>query len=226
MTCRDCDGAGFVSDGTGAVRRCACDGGATDPLGGIVPERERRATREECQHVAELDAALVFMRDGHDVRLVGETGRGKSCIAALMLRDAVGVGAEVGWLNVPTWLETIRGAMGTSSAQSTMEHVRPDVLVVDDIGAERGTEWELDVVARLLRLRESSNKLTIATTNLPLDGERSIRSVYGDRLWSTLGRYRQVVIKGADRRLERDNETKLTLQERVAARRAKGEANG
>jgi DNA replication protein DnaC len=57
-----------------------------------------------------------------------------------------------------------------------MEILRPvfeaEVLVLDELGAVRSTEWVFDTVNYLLNSRYNNNKTTIITTNFP-DGEES-----------------------------------------------------
>jgi DNA replication protein DnaC len=42
-----------------------------------------------------------------------------------------------------------------------------DVLVIDELGAERATDWVLDTVSRILNTRYNRCRATIMTTNYP-----------------------------------------------------------
>jgi len=57
-----------------------------------------------------------------------------------------------------------------------MEILRPvfesEVLVIDELGAVRSTEWVFDTVNYLLNSRYNDNQTTIITTNFP-DGEET-----------------------------------------------------
>jgi DNA replication protein DnaC len=60
-----------------------------------------------------------------------------------------------------------------------------DVLVLDDLGRERVTDWSFDQFGVMLGARYNAGKLTIATTNLPNlppgAGQRGTETL-GDRI--------------------------------------------
>ena len=58
---------------------------------------------------------------------------------------------------------------------------RADLVVLDDLGAERGTEHNIDQLDKIMRLREDKN--LIVTTNL---SGKEIKDTYGNRTLSRL----------------------------------------
>ena len=76
--------------------------------------------------------------------------------------------------------------------------IRPDVLLLDDIGREKFTDVDVAVMSELLDERQGASKVTVFTTNLsPLDFEEN----FGDHLTSRLtGGTVFVHVAGEDRR--------------------------
>lgn len=76
-----------------------------------------------------------------------------------------------------------------------------DVMVLDDLGAERGTDYDADLVKEIFRLRE--DKTTIMTTNM-LGSQ--LKAMYDDRTLSRMAAHGQgnsFAVKGiADHRTE------------------------
>ena len=68
-------------------------------------------------------------------------------------------------------LKQIQNSYNTSVQATEMEVLRPvfdaEVLVLDELGAVRSTEWVFDTVNYILNSRYNENKTTIITTNFP-----------------------------------------------------------
>jgi len=77
----------------------------------------------------------------------------------------------------------------------------PALLVLDDLGVEKVTEWTLQTLYTIIDIRSRERKQTIITSNLNLD-ELSRR--LSDRISSRIrGMCKVVAVAGKDRRLER-----------------------
>jgi DNA replication protein DnaC len=69
------------------------------------------------------------------------------------------------------------------------EMFEPDVLVLDDLGADTATDWTRSQVGRVVYRREREGLRTIVTTNLPMEGsgrQSGLRETYGRRTHSRL----------------------------------------
>lgn len=78
---------------------------------------------------------------------------------------------------------------------------RTELLLVDDLGAAKNSEWVEEITYRLLNGRYEDVRPSIFTTNLPLP---QLREQLGDRLASRLVEMCAVVsIDGTDRRRAR-----------------------
>ena len=87
-------------------------------------------------------------------------------------------------------LKSIQNSYNPSVQATEMEILRPvfdaEVLVLDELGAVRSTEWVFDTVNYILNSRYNDNKTTIITTNFPDRPEQD--EVGDDNLAQLLGR--------------------------------------
>lgn len=118
------------------------------------------------------DYQLRHRREGKGLLFVGGNGVGKTHLGIAVLRrliemwDVRGIFYDYGDL-----LRTIMHSYSPQIASSEFEILKPlfecDVLMIDELGAFRPTEWVQDTVAHILNTRYSSGKTTILTTNFP-----------------------------------------------------------
>jgi len=206
LDCERCDGTGFVpsEDGGAAVRRCPCEArAATDDdlvtLG--MPRRYLHCTfdsyqpRNASQRRA-LALARAFAEEFATARqgllLTGTCGVGKTHLAAAVLRSLVlEQGARGAFADYQDLLKRIQATFSRSGPGSPSEEdvlapvLRADLLVLDDLGSRRSTEWAEDTIAHVLNVRYNENRLTVLTTNLlDLDADASggRHQVPGDNL--------------------------------------------
>ena len=103
--------------------------------------------------------------------LVGETGTGKTHLAVAALRRIVAKGFEGLYCNYQTLLNTIKAGYDPVSNSSNREAYRASldapVLLLDDLGANRVTDWVEDTINSIVTYRCDNRKPLIATTNLP-----------------------------------------------------------
>lgn len=128
--------------------------------------------------------------------LMGPVGTGKTHQAYTALREAV-TGRPVGFaaVPVPAFLDGMRpGRDGT-----TFDAVAgAGLLLLDDLAAERGSDWTIEVLYRLIDYRWAWNLPTIITTNV---GAGALEDHLGTRITSRLrGMARVVTVLGEDRR--------------------------
>jgi DNA replication protein DnaC len=116
-------------------------------------------------------------------------GRGKTHLAMATLLDAASPDIDVRVCAVPSFLASIKASFSKQSSgdpdQILSWHKSADLLLLDDLGAERETEWAIETLYLLVDHRVKHELPTIITTNLSLtefvkraDGEFSAN--YGD----------------------------------------------
>lgn len=106
------------------------------------------------------------------------------------------------YIFLPTFLEDLRD--NYESKDPDFEQVLSMVkgcrlLIIDDIGAERVTEWVRERMVSIINTRVSNNLATIYTSNL---SPEELKRELGDRISSrVLGSSQVVEIAGGDRRI-------------------------
>lgn len=119
-------------------------------------------------------AVRTAMRFGEDpqqwIVIAGQTGRGKTRLAAAIGNYCRDSGRQVMFVVVPDLLDTLRSAYNPanpSSFDSMFEQVRNvGLLILDDLGAQSGTPWADEKLFQLINHRYNAALPTVITTNL------------------------------------------------------------
>jgi DNA replication protein DnaC len=102
--------------------------------------------------------------------LIGPPGIGKTHIAVSVLRDVVGrVGARGLYYDTRALLKDIRSTYNPLTHMAEMDVIRPvmeaELLVLDDLGAERLTDWVEETMSLIVNTRYNERRPTIFTSN-------------------------------------------------------------
>jgi len=123
-----------------------------------------------------LLAVKQFVRDFPSEKrpgllLIGETGCGKTHLAVAALREIIGKGFEGLFCNYQELLNDIKAGYdptsNTSSREAYEKALDAEVLLLDDLGANRTTDWVEDTVNSIVTYRCDNRKPLLATTNMP-----------------------------------------------------------
>ncbi len=102
--------------------------------------------------------------------LIGDPGTGKTHLAVAVLRALISRGFEGVFFDYQRLLDQIRSGYDPASGSSDREAYRLaldcEVLLLDDLGAHRVTDWVEDTITAVITHRCNNNKPLIATTNL------------------------------------------------------------
>lgn len=102
---------------------------------------------------------------------IGSPGVGKTHLAVAALRRLIERGFEGKFFDYQNLLERIRSSYDPLSGQADREAFRTaleaEVLLLDDLGAHRVTDWVEDTITSLVTYRCNHKLPLIATTNLP-----------------------------------------------------------
>lgn len=204
--CSACGGGGWVLVGPQRRRadlsRCRdCTTAETRISDAQIPARYRTATLASFRPLAGKTAALREAEawDGRSsLVLVGPVGTGKTHLAcALLVREQERRGVGL-YVSVPELLEAIRSRYGGdqgASAQAYMQQTAAmPLLLLDDLGAERATDWAVEQLAMLIDRRYRDELVTIITTNMRSRG--ALADHLGDRTASRIGEWRWVAVEG------------------------------
>ena len=128
-----------------------------------------------------------YQRGGVNLVLAGSVGAGKTYAAYALGAHAVGQGAWVEAWALVDLLDAMKPGKDPAAEQAARAC---DLLILDDLGTERATEWAQERVLAILDDRVRGERQTVVTTNTT--GER-LGEVWGTRLLDRLT-YRQTVI--------------------------------
>ena len=105
--------------------------------------------------------------------LSGDTGTGKTHLAVAVLKSLIERGHEGMFFDYQDLLNRIRSGYDVASGAADREAYRSaldtEILVLDDLGSHRVTDWVEDTVTAIVTHRCNQRKVLIATTNLDLE---------------------------------------------------------
>jgi len=198
--CPICGGTGWKiieRAGLSGAEPCRCAGEARAEAlqeSSGIPPNYVRATLDNFQipqdnPIARTGLGTVLMQVRSFVRefpnpdrpgllLAGDTGTGKTHLAVAALKAIIDKGHQGIFFDYQNLLDRIRSSYDKTSGSSDKETYRSamdaEVLLLDDLGSHRVTDWVEDTVTSIVTYRCNHKKPLIATTNLSPDDTGSI----------------------------------------------------
>jgi len=128
--------------------------------------------------------ALKFAEDPRDwLVIAGQTGRGKTRLAAAIGNYCREAKRQVMFVVVPDLLDQLRSAynpQNPANFDTMFDRVRNvPLLILDDLGAQSGTPWADEKLFQLINHRYNASLPTVITTNLTV---RDLDARLGSRL--------------------------------------------
>lgn len=137
---------------------------------------------------------------GRSLLIVGTTGTGKTHQAYGAVRSLITVGVRLRWkaTTAADLYADLRPRPGHDGERELMDMARCPLLIIDDLGAAKSSEWTEEITMRLINRRYNEMLPTLITTNL---GMADLREYLGDRVASRLTEMTdKVILDGPDRR--------------------------
>ena len=160
-----------------------------------------------------VDQGLIFM---------GTVGVGKTHLAVSILKGLTERGFTCLFYEFGTLLKEIQDSYNSNTRTSELGVLAPvlnaQILVLDELGASKPTDWVRDTMAHIINTRYNDQKLTIFTTNYlderKNDREETLEDRIGVRLRSRLFEMcRTVEITGRDYRRSFDRKHPVGKQQ-------------
>lgn len=109
---------------------------------------------------------------GRGLLLTGSIGSGKTHLAVGLLRYLIRQRGATGiFCDYRDLLKQIQNSYNPQVATTELEILRPvfeaEVLLLDELGAAKRTDWVWDTVAHILNTRYNDKRTTLITTNFP-----------------------------------------------------------
>src|ERR1035438_3518368 len=127
---------------------------------------------EEAHFIASGFAKKCDPRGDKGLLIIGKIGTGKTHLAVGILKELiVNRGIPCLFYDYRELLKEIQNSYNSTVQTTELDVLRPvfetDVLVLDELGAVKPTEWVWDTVSLILNTRYNDNRTTIITTNFP-----------------------------------------------------------
>jgi DNA replication protein DnaC len=184
----ECDGSTWILDeDTNETRPCRCRDQRVRRAvsGGIGTGIGRRFLEVsfDREPIVSLDPVVLrqvraFVRSmadnldaGRGLWFDGPVGTGKTSLAILVAKAAKDAGRTYAVYPVPRLLAEIKRTFDRDASDSYLSVFRRlctvDVLVLDDLGAEKQTEWVLEQLYSIVNERWQDRRSIVVTTNIP-----------------------------------------------------------
>jgi DNA replication protein DnaC len=191
--CKICDGTGWKiveRGGLSGAARCECSYARSKAAiieNSRIPAKYQDASfdnfiipQDNAHARQHLGGALMqvkaFVREYPSsgkpgLLLVGDNGTGKTHLAVAALRALLDKGNEGVFFDYPSLLQRIVQSFDVASGSSLRvayrEALEAPILLLDELGAYKMTEYVEDTITAIITDRCNSGKTLIATTNLP-----------------------------------------------------------
>lgn len=146
---------------------------------GIHPAYEDKTINNLRDMPSSVSGAMDFITSGKScLTLTGESGTGKTHLAIATLKEFhLRTGKSAVFVHISDFLDQLREcqASNTNEYRVINQFASYSLLVIDDLGSTRGTDWQIEKTRELIQKRIGTTK-TIITTNYTMD---ELQGTYG-----------------------------------------------
>ncbi|HYB26956.1 MAG TPA: ATP-binding protein [Solirubrobacteraceae bacterium] len=215
-----CDGSGLVYDEeTNTAYDCRCRRQIiaqrkARSLSAVIPRRYRDAAFDRYP-VTDMEPPVVaatrrfaqnideHLSAGRGLWFMGPVGTGKTTLAMLVSKAALEAGRSVAIYSLPRLLNEIRETHRPDRSHMDLldRLTAVDLLHIDDVGAERTTDWVLEELYSIVNARYEDERSMVITTNL-LEREALCEQITERTVSRLTEMCDQLLLPGHDRRTE------------------------
>jgi DNA replication protein DnaC len=180
-----CDGSGFVIDeATNTAYDCRCRAqrisrAKARTLSAVIPRRYRDVAFERPPVIGMFEPLVAQVRDycariddhlaaGRGLWFMGPPGTGKTTLAMLVSKAALAADHSVAIYSLPRLLNEIRDTHRAERSHVALldRLTAVDLLHIDDVGAERSTDWVLEELYSIVNARYEDKRAMVITPNI------------------------------------------------------------
>ncbi|MGI8462211.1 MAG: ATP-binding protein [Solirubrobacterales bacterium] len=221
-----CDGTGWIVNDENVARSCECRArrvanNRARGIDSVIPAKYRGVSFDR-PPVTDMDRTVVsvvskyvnglssYFAEGRGLWLMGDVGTGKTTLAMLISRLALEAGHTVAIYSLPRLLARIRRTYDAEAGeQSYLEFfdrlTSVDLLHLDDVGAEKRTDWVLEQLYAVVNERYETGRSILVTSNLnQMELEEQIGARTVSRLVEMCGQEFMLPMYGDDKRMTAD----------------------
>jgi DNA replication protein DnaC len=207
-----CDGSGWIFGPEDVARPCECRGrrltqARSRGVAREIPEKFRGVSFDRPPISTTIDRGIVeYVRGyvesldenlatGRGLWFIGDVGTGKTTLAMLVSRLALEAGRSVAIYSLPRLLSRIRRTYSADQNEDSYlaffdKLTSVDLLHIDDLGAERRTDWVIEQLYAIVNERYERERAMLVTTNVEKEDREGKRDPLGaclDRLEGIVG---------------------------------------
>lgn len=162
-------------------------------------DRKDPAASEKCLRYAENFDEMY--RSDTGLLLYGGVGTGKTFLAACIANALVDEGKYVMMVNLPSLIASMNADYGENRDYYNDKISKAHLLILDDFGVERDTEFSIEQVYEIINARYKTGKPLIVTTNLSMQQLRDEPLIGRRRIYDrVIEKCVPLMVKGESRR--------------------------
>jgi DNA replication protein DnaC len=215
-----CDGDGLLYDeASNTAYDCRCRPQLVAKhkarsLSAVIPKRYKDVAFERAP-VTDIDPQIVAaarrfadridekLNAGRGLWFMGPVGTGKTTLAMLVSKAALKAGRSVAIYSLPRLLNEIRDTHRAERSHVDLldRLAAVDLLHIDDVGAERTTDWVLEELYSIVNARYEDERSIVITTNI-LDRDALCEQITARTVSRLTEMCDELPLLGHDRRMD------------------------
>lgn len=120
------------------------------------------------------------------IMLWGDVGGGKTFLAACVANAMIDKGIPVVMTTIPRLVSAMTKDFGANRESVLSTVAKAPLLILDDVGTERDTEFSNEQAYEIINARYKANKPLIVTTNLTMQAMKNVENMTHRRIYDRI----------------------------------------